>query len=57
LTENNSDVRYTIVLAIARLGIDSKESYNNLLQAKEKETDPFTKDFIVKMEEKFSKSK
>jgi len=50
-------VRYTIVLAIARLGIDSKESYNNLLQAKEKETDPFTKDFIVKMEEKFSKSK
>jgi len=57
LTENNSDVRYTIVLAIARLGIDSKESYNNLLQAKEKETDPFIKDFIVKMEEKFSKSK
>ena len=57
LNENNSDVRYAIVLSIARIGIDSSESYSNLLKAKEKETDPFIKDFIVKMEEKMSKTK
>lgn len=57
LNENNSDVRYAIVLSIARIGIESSETYSNLLKAKDKETDPFIKDFIVKMEEKLSKTK
>lgn len=56
LSENDSDVRYSIVLAVARIGIDSRTSYDNLVKAKDKETDPFIKDFIAKMEEKFAKS-
>lgn len=54
VVEPNADVRYAMLLAISRIGIDSKKSYNALLQAKEKETDPYIKDYIEKMEKKFS---
>jgi HEAT repeat protein len=54
VSESSSDVRYAMLLAISRIGIDSKKSYNALMQAKEKETDPYIKDYIEKMEKKFS---
>lgn len=52
LVEQNSDVRYTVVLAISRIGIESKKELDVLVQAKEKETDPFILDYIKKLEEK-----
>jgi len=53
LVEQNSDVRYTIVLSLSRVGLESKDSYDALMQAKDRETDPFILDYIQKMEEKF----
>jgi HEAT repeat protein len=53
LSELNADVRYAQVLAISRIGIDSKKAADNLMAVKNKESDPFIKDFVTKMEEKF----
>jgi HEAT repeat protein len=53
LEENSADVRYAEVLAVSRIGIENKKSLDNLAAAREKETDPFIKDFVTKMEEKF----
>jgi len=53
LDENSADVRYAEVLAVSRIGIENKKSLDNLAAAREKETDPFIKDFVTKMEEKF----
>jgi hypothetical protein len=53
INELSADVRYAEVLAIARIGISSKKSADNLSAARDKETDPFIIDFIKKMEEKF----
>jgi HEAT repeat protein len=55
LEEQDADVRYTIVLAVSRIGIESKESLEALIQAKDKETDPFILDYIKKLEEKLKK--
>jgi len=57
INEISADVRYAEVLAISRLGFSSKKTYDNLMAARDKETDPFILDFIKKMEDKFSKSK
>lgn len=53
LTEKSADVRYAEVLAVSRIGIETKKSLDNLSAARDKETDPFIKDFVTKMEEKF----
>lgn len=53
LSEGSADVRYAEVLAVSRIGIDNTKSYDNLMAARDKESDPFIKDFVVKMEEKF----
>jgi HEAT repeat protein len=55
LNELNADVRYAQVLAISRIGADEapKKITDNLAAAGSKESDPFIKDFLVKMEEKF----
>ena len=55
LLESNADVRYAIVLSITRAGIETKKTYENLLAARDKETDPIIKDYIVKIEQKLSK--
>jgi HEAT repeat protein len=57
LIEQNSDVRYAQVLAISRIGFDSKRALNNLTAARDKETDPFIKDFVAKMEKKWKGEK
>jgi hypothetical protein len=57
LIEQNADVRYAQVLAVARIGFDSKRALDNLTAAKEKETDPFIKDFVTKMELKWKGNK
>lgn len=49
LEDNNADVRYAAILAITR--ISSKKSIDALRKSKEKETDPFIKDYLIKMEE------
>jgi HEAT repeat protein len=51
--ESSPVVRYSMVLAMARIGIESKEQYDALMQIKQSETDPYIKDFIEKMEAKF----
>jgi HEAT repeat protein len=56
LKEQNADVRYAVLLAISRIGIDSKKSYDALMEAKERETDVYIKDYIEKMEKKFKDS-
>ncbi len=50
LQDSSADVRYSALLSIVRIG--SKESIDTLKAAKEKEGDPFIKDFLKKMEEK-----
>jgi len=50
LTDESAEVRYAAVLATVRIG--SKKSLEAWKEAKEKENDPFIKDFLVKMEEK-----
>lgn len=50
LNDPSSDVRYTVLLAIARVG--SKSSYDVVQKAKESEQDPFIKDLLIKMEDK-----
>ncbi len=51
--DQNADVRYAAVLAITRLA--SKSSISFLKTAREKESDPYVKDFITKMEERLLK--
>ena len=53
LSEQSADVRYATVLALTRIGIDNKKTVDNLSAAREKENDPFIKDFVTKMGEKF----
>lgn len=53
LNDSNADVRYSAILAISRIG--SPKSYDALKTAKEKETDPYVKDYIEKMEARFKK--
>ena len=53
LSEQSADVRYATVLALGRIGIETKKAADNLTAAREKENDPFIKDFVTKMEEKF----
>lgn len=51
LNDPSSDVRYSALLGIARIG--SKSSYDAVQKARESEQDPFIKDLIKKMEDKF----
>ena len=55
LTEQSADVRYSMLLAMMRIGGDSKKFIDNLTAARDKETDPFIKDFVAKMEAKYTK--
>jgi HEAT repeat protein len=55
LSEQSADVRYSMVLAIMRIGGGSQQTISNLTAAREKENDPFIKDFVTKMEAKYSK--
>ena len=50
LEDKSAEVRYAAVLATYRIG--SKKSLDAWKKAKEKEQDPFIKDFLAKMEEK-----
>ncbi|MCX8123131.1 MAG: HEAT repeat domain-containing protein [Spirochaetes bacterium] len=51
LNDPSADVRYAALLGIARIG--SKSSYDAVQKARESEQDPFIKDLIKKMEDKF----
>lgn len=53
LNDQSPDVRYAAVLAITRIG--SPKSLSAIKEAKGKETDPFVKDYLVKMEERLLK--
>lgn len=53
LNDRDADVRYAAVLAISRIG--STKSIDALKTAKEKEADPYIKDYIEKMEAKLKK--
>ena len=50
LNDESAEVRYAAVLATVRIG--SKKSIDAWKEAKEKESDPFIKDFLKKMEDK-----
>ncbi len=56
LKEQVADVRYTIVLAITRVGVSEKKHLEVLKQARAAETDPLIKDYYDKMWERFTKS-
>jgi HEAT repeat protein len=51
LNDPSAEVRYSALLGIARIG--SKSSYDAIQKARESEQDPFIKDLIKKMEDKF----
>ncbi len=53
LNDSSADVRYASILAVSRIG--SKKSIDALKAAKEKETDPYIKDYMEKMEAKYKK--
>jgi HEAT repeat protein len=53
LNDSSADVRYSAILAISRIG--STKSIDTLKQAREKETDPYIKDYIEKMAAKVEK--
>jgi HEAT repeat protein len=53
LNDSSADVRYASILALSRIG--STKSIDAFKKAREKETDPFIKDYIAKMEEKLKK--
>lgn len=55
LTEQSADVRYAMLLAMMRIGGESSKFVANLTAARDKETDPFIKDFVSKMEAKYNK--
>jgi HEAT repeat protein len=50
LNDASSEVRYAALLASFRIG--SKKSIDTWKEVKEKETDPYIKDFLQKMEDK-----
>ena len=51
LADKNATVRYAALLATVRIG-DREKSEPAWKKAKESETDPYIKDFLLKMEEK-----
>lgn len=53
LNDDSSNVRYAALLSSFRIG--SKKSIDAWKQSKEKETDPYMKDILKKMEEKARK--
>jgi HEAT repeat protein len=53
LNDSSADVRYAAILAISRVG--STKSIDALKAAKEKETDPYIRDYMDKMEAKLKK--
>ncbi len=53
LNDSSADVRYAAILAISRVG--STKSIDALKTAKEKESDPYIKDYIDKMEARMKK--
>jgi HEAT repeat protein len=53
LNDQNAQVRYAALLASMKIG--SKKSVDVYLQAKEKDTDPFIQDLLVKIEAKAKK--
>jgi len=55
LNDSSADVRYSSILAISRIG--SSKSIDALKAAKEKETDPYIKDYMEKMEAMLKKKK
>ncbi|MBN1500897.1 MAG: HEAT repeat domain-containing protein [Spirochaetes bacterium] len=57
LVERNSDVRYALVLAVTRLGVETKAQGDKLVQVKENETDPIIIDYLTKIEEKIKGKK
>ena len=50
LNDESAEVRYAALLATMRIG--SKKSIDAYKQSKEKESDPFMKDLLTKLEEK-----
>ena len=50
LEDSSSDVRYSALLAIVRIGVD--DSVRTLEKLKNQETDPIIKDFLAKLEGK-----
>lgn len=50
LEDNSPEVRYAAILAAYRIG--SKKSIDAYMKAKESESDPYIKDFLLKIEEK-----
>lgn len=55
LNDSNASVRYTALLSSMRIG--SEKSLPAYEQAKQKETDPFMKDLLAKMEQKYKETK
>ncbi len=55
LKEDNADARYAMVLALTRIGVEDEKTVNKLMEAKDRENDPYTKDFIQKMQDKWKK--
>jgi HEAT repeat protein len=53
LNDSSADVRYAAILAISRIG--STKSIDALKTAREKESDPYIKDYIDKMEARMKK--
>jgi len=53
LEDISSDVRYAAVLSVVRIG--SEKSLTTLKEALKKEKDPFIKDFLTKMKNKYEK--
>ncbi|MBP7586051.1 MAG: hypothetical protein KBA61_18555, partial [Spirochaetes bacterium] len=55
LVEQNSDVRYTILLSLTRIGVSEKKHVEVLKKARDAETDPIIKDYMEKMVAKYTK--
>lgn len=53
VNDESAQVRYAAILAVLRIG--SKKSLDPLKQAKEKDSDPFIQDLLVKLEAKAKK--
>ncbi len=53
VNDESAQVRYAAILAVLRIG--SKKSIDPLKQAKEKDSDPFIQDLLVKLEAKAKK--
>jgi HEAT repeat protein len=55
LNDQNADVRYSAVLAIVRIGSDEKRTLDVLEKVKNTDSDPYIKDFLDKLWEKYKK--